>query len=405
MHSKQTTERKWRPAVREHEATVTMTMGTIELLFEEPTDPSDFDLLPVDDRVFYLSDLFPDDAAQGPGRSRLAAGEQAPRFRVLGTAELLCRPEPVWTIEGLVPESGFVVLVGRNGVGKTFLAPDIAARVSLGQSWFGKRVQPSRVLYAALEGIANRRIEAWQSHNNIDSLPDLEWTMDGVNLRNPGDQTALVGTVRDLGIRYLILDTLNRSISNFDENGSADMSLIVAFADRLRRDAACGLLVVHHTPRDGKNPRGHTSLEDAADTVISVTGRTKGTHILEVVKQRNAADGERIEFRIVTNVSTGSAVIAAHDPVQDSDQLTPNENRLVQALVQEPPILPATHGQIKERVVDQGDMPKSSFNDALRSLASKGVVGKEGSRKGALYDWTELGRTVDRKGVSHDGPT
>ena len=96
-------------------------------------------------------------------------------LHVLTTAEMLHRPEPSWTVDGLVPEIGFTLLVGRNQVGKTFLGLDLACSISLGRPWFVRETRQTRVLYVDLEGIDNDRITAWMEHHSVTELPDLLW--------------------------------------------------------------------------------------------------------------------------------------------------------------------------------------------------------------------------------------
>ncbi len=324
---------------------------------------------------------------------------------VLSTQEMLDRPEPTWRIEGLIPENGFVLLVGPRSVGKSFLALDLAAHMSLGHAWLGKTVRQTNVVYAALEGMDKRRIEAWRNHNNVDSVPDLHWIEDGFDLRQAAHRDAPIEAVTESEAEFLIIDTLNRSLSRFDENGSVDMGLIVDFADRLRRDAASGLLVPHHTPREGRNPRGHTSLEDGADTILWVTQKSKDSHVLEVSKQRNGEEGEQIRFRIVTHESSGSAVIAAVGPSRKLDQPKGNESRLVQCLVQKPSVVPGTYTQLMRRAEIDIGMVKSSFTAALNGLVSKEILDHTGEGKGAQYVWGKNSEEMIRRLLGDDGPT
>jgi hypothetical protein len=259
------------------------------------------------------------------------------------------------------------------------------------------------VVYIALEGIDTARISAWLDHHAVDELPDLRWSIDGVDLRRRDDQDRLIALVRQHGAEFVFLDTLNRSISNFEENGSKDMGVIIGFADRLRHEVRAGLIGIHHTPRDGGNPRGHTSLEDAADTVVYVTGTTNPRH-LKVTKQRNAPAGTAFGFRIVQH-RTGGALVGPVRPTTDLDQLTGKQSELVQVLVQNPSSLPGTHKDLKELAMSALDMGGSTFNDALKGLVDKGILTKEEEGKGTPYEWTEAGEKLAADISNGDGPT
>jgi hypothetical protein len=198
-------------------------------------------------------------------------------------------------------------------------------------------------------------------------------------------------------------DTLNRSVSDFDENGSKDMGLIIGSADRLRHEAGAGFTGLHHTPRDASNPRGHTSLEDAADTILLVTGATNPRR-LRVTKQRNAPVGTAFGFRIVQH-PTGGALAAPIGPTTDLDQLTGKQRELVRGFVQNPSLLPGTHKDLKEWAAGRLDMSESTFNDALKGLAHRGILAKEGEGKGTLHVLTDTGSELAADIRSGDGPT
>jgi hypothetical protein len=357
---------------------------------EDPSEPTDFDVLEDAEKVFHLEDLKRRSGSSG-GFSPPPVSSRS-GMQILSTEELLLRPEQKWIVEGLIPELGLTLLIGRNQVGKSFLALDLAAALSLGRPWLGRATTPTNVLYAAIEVIDNARVSAWQDHHKVGSLPGLKWFVGSVNLKNRAHQDDLIAAVRDSSIELLVLDTLNRAISGFDENGSADMGLIIALADRLRLDADCGLLVVHHTPRTENNPRGHTSLEDAADTILTVTEKS-GRRVLSVTKQRNAPSGLTLTFRVVGHPK-GGAYITAVDPASDLDQHTASEQSLVQALVQNPSVLPGTHKDLKEMAVGELRMGVSTFGNALNGLVDNGILAKDGEGKGTLYEWTKAGEKL-----------
>jgi hypothetical protein len=112
------------------------------------------------------------------------------RLSVLTTEEMLHRPEPAWSVDGLIPETGFTLLIGRNQVGKTFLGVDLACHISLGRPWFGRATRQTRVVYIDLEGIDNDRVTAWMNHHGVTELPDLLWIAEGIDLKRTSDRTA-----------------------------------------------------------------------------------------------------------------------------------------------------------------------------------------------------------------------
>jgi hypothetical protein len=359
----------------------------------EATDDYDeephFELLDGGDKADYYAALENGVATVSRLHPTMNGGGQVSRLQVMTTEELLHRPEQKWIVEGLMPELGLTLLVGRNQVGKSFFGVDLACHISLGRPWSGRETKPTRVLCVDLEGIDNDRVTAWMNHHGVTELPDLLWITEGIDLKRTSDQDRLIDAAGTFGAGSVMIDTLNRSVSDFDENGSRDMGAIIGFADRLRHEARAGLTGIHHTPRDGGNPRGHTSLEDAADTIFLVTG-TANPRRWRVTKQRNAPAGTVFGFRIVQD-PTGGAVVAPIGPTTELDQLTGKQRELVQGFVQNPACLPGTHKNLKELAANVLDMRKSTFNDALKGLVDKGILAKEGEGKGASYVWTDAG--------------
>lgn len=121
----------------------------------EATDDYDeephFELLDGGDKADYYAALENGVATVSRLHPTMNGGGQVSRLQVMTTKELLHRPEQKWIVEGLMPELGLTLLVGRNQVGKTFLGVDLACHISLGRPWSGRETKPTRVLYIALE--------------------------------------------------------------------------------------------------------------------------------------------------------------------------------------------------------------------------------------------------------------
>ncbi len=67
--------------------------------------------------------------------------------------DLLNEPEDPaqWLVDGLLPESGFSLLVAKPKVGKTTFARNLALHVAQGQNFLGRKTQQGPVIYLALE--------------------------------------------------------------------------------------------------------------------------------------------------------------------------------------------------------------------------------------------------------------
>lgn len=207
-------------------------------------------------------------------------------------------------VDGLLGTTGFSVLYGESGAGKTFVAIDLACHVAAGLPWRGMDVEPGIVVYVAAEApeSVKRRLWAWKAHHGVDRLPVMV-VQSAVDLLN-GDADALVALVarvaRDHGrVALVVVDTLARAMTG-NENAPDDMGRFVAACGRIRE--ACGghVLVVHHSGKDtARGARGHSSLRAATDVELEVSSGEAGGSI-KVTKHRDEAGGRAYGFRLET---------------------------------------------------------------------------------------------------------
>src|SRR5262249_14489394 len=95
------------------------------------------------------------------------------QLRLLTLADLDDLPDPEWLVDGLVGESALAVLFGTPGVGKSFLALDLAMSVATGRPWLGQETKPGGVVYVYAEGTTGlkHRTQAWRLKRGNGSAP------------------------------------------------------------------------------------------------------------------------------------------------------------------------------------------------------------------------------------------
>ena len=77
--------------------------------------------------------------------------------------------------------------------------------------------------------------------------------------------------VKGVRPKLLIIDTLNRSFGDGDENSTQDMTKFVKSCDAFRADSGCDIIVIHHSGKDVlRGARGSSVLKAALDTEFSV---------------------------------------------------------------------------------------------------------------------------------------
>jgi hypothetical protein len=190
--------------------------------------------------------------------------------RLITADEVKLIPPAPAVVAGVLLQSSLALLWGPPGCGKSFVALDMAACIASGRAWHGRRVDFAPVLYIAAEGIGGLgpRVDAWQTANDTDQLPELTFLRGAVSMTDAMWRAALVEVVAKVSPTLIVVDTMARSIPGADENMAKDMGMVVAATDELRQVCDSAVLLVHHARKDGAALRGSTALLGAAETSI-----------------------------------------------------------------------------------------------------------------------------------------
>lgn len=251
----------------------------------------------------------------------VVAEEQAiERYKMMRRDAVFAMPPVEFLVDGLITDTGFTMMYGAPGTGKSFIAIDIALSVAHGQAWQGQGVKQGPVLYIAGEGIGGfgKRWKAWERHHGKADEPDLYLLPTAVNFREPEDIARLVATIEDIDQPFslVIVDTVARAIAGAEENSSTDMGLFVAACDEIKALTGGALLAVHHAGKDSsRGARGSTALLGAVDTSLMV-GKSEDIVVLRTEKMKDAEPMDDINLRMVTvsaTISETSVVLERTD--------------------------------------------------------------------------------------------
>lgn len=244
--------------------------------------------------------------AQQPGGPVQPAAEPTSplewlRSKLVTTEGLKALPPPQPLVDGLLYTDTLNWLIGAPGHAKSFVAIDLACSIATGTPWQHHPVRQGPVVYLIAEGVsgAGQRVAAWEDLHGraADGLVFLPYPVQlaaGGQLVEPFQQL-----VSDLQPRLVIVDTQARTAVGVDENSAKDVGQLIGNLDGVR--TACphtAVLVLHHTPRGSTNPRGSTSIEGAADTILLCV-KDESLVTLKVTKQKDAAEGPDELLRLV----------------------------------------------------------------------------------------------------------
>lgn len=307
-------------------------------------------------------------------------------------------PPPVPLVEGLIDKGTLVVVYGPPASGKSQAVIDLAAHVTLGLDWCGRPTTTGKVVYFIGEGQygIKARVGAWcDIHGHFDEVP-VDWVTVAPNLLDVEiDSYAALAFIYELQPDLVIVDTLNRSMPGGEENGSKDISRVIAFAERVRELSGAATLFVHHAGKDvERGLRGHSSLLGAADTVLQVTDAGSGRIRVVVEKEKDHPDGYDLWFQS-TLAAESVAVSYAPDivgpPVDEDSEAwfkTVACLRKLQLLEHGNGV---TSSDWLGAVLDAELFKKARFHEVRGGLVRSGHVHQPGGRFGNRYTLTDLG--------------
>jgi len=208
-------------------------------------------------------------------------------------------------IGDVIADGELVILFSESGLGKTFLAVDLALHIATGQPWQGRAVEQGSVVYLPSEGFDGfqARIRAWFDHRGVSSAGvPLHIGAYGLALNNPGDFAELEGELDATRPKpkLIVIDTLTGMTSGIDQNSAKDMAAFAQTCKMLKLITGAAVLVVHHSGHKNKGrSKGAVDLWAACDRVLGLSrsGRD-GALTIKCAKSRNAPPFDDIHVRL-----------------------------------------------------------------------------------------------------------
>jgi hypothetical protein len=181
---------------------------------------------------------------------RQIIAEEAERSSHIPALAELQLPEIKWLWKSWVPRGMLTVLGAVPSAGKSYLALDLAARLTAGTAFpDGSPVaEPEPVIYVDAENVPqlhNRRARAWGMDRSRLYLMGPAFNRLLVDLSQAYDQDRLVEWAWELRPALIVVDSLS-AVSSRGENNVEEVRGIFSFLSRLALDYDCAVLVIHH---------------------------------------------------------------------------------------------------------------------------------------------------------------
>jgi AAA domain-containing protein/uncharacterized protein DUF6371 len=261
--------------------------------------PDKFDAadLTTEDPDAWLAERLPPD----PGEEPPPRGTLHGRLLVLGMDDLDTAPPRDYLLKGIISPNETSIWVGAPKCGKSFLLMHVAYMLALGRRVFGLRVKSTKVLYVAAEGEGGiaKRLQALR--NKYGRAENFHYVAQPIDLmRDGGHSQEVITAAKAVGAQLIIVDTLNRALAGGNENAPEDMGAFICNVAEIRTKTRAHVAVIHHGTKasDGRNPRGHGSLEGADDALIEVQKLEGGIRTATLVHSKDDADGMRWGFKL-----------------------------------------------------------------------------------------------------------
>ena len=175
-----------------------------------------------------------------------------------------------WIVDRIIPKGSITLLFGKGGIGKTWLALDMARAIAQGVQYLGLTTVKTPVVFVDFENplaVLNTRTQKlgngegvyfWRANNPILKAPKLDkkdWEL-----------------YRQLPLgALLIFDTL-RASQDRDENKSDEMALVMGRLKELR-DTGFTIILLHHTAKNSDRvAKGSTAIVDPCQEVPGRSG-------------------------------------------------------------------------------------------------------------------------------------
>ena len=303
-------------------------------------------------------------------------------YRIIRGGLLEHMPEPKELIEGWVLKAPTALLYAKAGVGKTFLAMDMALCIASGKPWHGHEVMKGPVIYIAAEGAygMGQRYVAWcQAYNGGENVEDFCVIPHPVFPTYEETFAKMMTTIEENnveGLQAIFLDTMAQCFGEGNENDNHDSQVFLSSLTTLAQATGATVFIVHHEGWEGTRLRGASNFRNSVDTVMQIKEGSDPHHFTlkhDKIKDRDLAQPLTFE-RVAAERSCFIRPVGrtAASPMR----LTPQQEMLLRTM-----ITPSLNGSTASVLMKSSGIPESSFHKVLGELARGSMITSTGQAK------------------------
>jgi hypothetical protein len=300
-------------------------------------------------------------------------GTDAPLFEPLAVFLERTRDLPPlsWLIEGMVPDSGNLLVVSAPGVGKTFLALIIARKAA---------EAGRRALLVLEEGRPRSMFDRFSALAFRSDGPVLIAHRKGVRLDDENARAQIAKLLHTHEAPVLVLDPFS-SLFHGDENDTGAVNQAKEQVQRLATINPRALIVLlHHTSKAGERgegpaiyaARGSTVLPGWADMQLNLTrerapsGPDRVAFLVEVAKGRDGGTAQR--YCVTISLGDGAVEIGDESEADAQDKAQQVRSVLGSATA------PLSKSKVAERVPGR----RQDVFQVIKAMEARGELRQEG---------------------------
>jgi Bifunctional DNA primase/polymerase, N-terminal/AAA domain/Primase C terminal 1 (PriCT-1) len=147
-----------------------------------------------------------------------------------------------WILDGCLPVSGASVVVAKPKVGKSTTVVDLCLSIARGEPFLGRQTQQGAVAYLFLDGPLHEIADVFVAFGLRESDPI--YLHAGSAPRHCIDW--LLSTVKEKGVRLVVIDTLQKLLRFKDINDYAEVTNRMEPLLDAARQGKCHFMLIHH---------------------------------------------------------------------------------------------------------------------------------------------------------------